>query len=237
MFRLLFLTVFCFALSGITLWWAFSDPSTDNAEFHNQTEAQKVALITEQADLGDREAQFRLGEYLRDGVWLAADKRKAFEMFFKSAKQSYPPAMIAVGRAYENGEGVKRSFSKAAEWYLLAGRSFGSSEGQFLLGQMYLYGRGVPHDYAQAFRWTSMAAKNNHPGAQFLMGAMYESGWGVELDLVQAYLWYSKALPSSELVTAINPRFKPSEALERLTKNMRDHELQKAKAVVAKSGL
>ena len=233
MIRLLFLTVFCLTLSGVTLWWAFDDPSMDNAELHNDTQAQVVARTKAAAEAGDKKAQYALGEYLRDGAWLSANKRKAFEMFFKSAQQSYPPAMIAVGKAYENGEGAKRSFAKAAEWYLLAGRSFNSSEGQFLLGQMYFSGKGLPHDYHEAHRWHAKAARNGHPGAQFLLGAMYESGWGVALDNVKAYYWYHKALQRADEVKAINKRYDPASAIKRLSDKMLAHEPQKAKEVVA----
>jgi len=234
MFRLLFLTFFCLAISGVTLWWAFDDPTTDNAELHNDTQAQIVARTKTAAEAGDRHAQYALGEYLRDGVWLSVNKRKAFQMFFKSAQQSHPPAMVAVGRAYEDGEGVKRSFAKAAEWYLLAGRSFNSPEGQYLLGQMYFSGKGVPHDYDEAHRWHAKAARNGHPGAQYLMGAMYESGWGVTLDNVKAYYWYHKALKQADEVKAIDKRYKPADAIERLTSKMMSHELQKAKEIVAR---
>ncbi len=235
MFRLLFLTITCFIISSVTLWWAFDEPSADNAEFHNETQAQLVARIKAEAETGSREAQFALGEYYRDGAWVPVDKRKAFEMFFKSAQQSYAPAMIAAGKAYENGEGVKRSFAKAAEWYLLAGRSFNSAEGQFLLGQMYFSGKGVPHDYDKAYQWHSKAARNGHPGAQYLMGAMHESGWGVPLDFIKAYYWYHNALKNEVKPQAVNKRYNPIEAIARLNGKMKRHELEKAQELVARS--
>ena len=50
----------------------------------------------------------------------AEDKKRAFNLFLKAAKQGDVHAYVRVGEMYLNGEGVQRDTGKAVEWYRMA---------------------------------------------------------------------------------------------------------------------
>ena len=52
-----------------------------------------------------------------------------------------PKAMTMLGELYANGLGIKRDYTKAAEWYQRAADA-GDREGMFALAMMRLSGRG-----------------------------------------------------------------------------------------------
>ncbi|MGI9569889.1 MAG: tetratricopeptide repeat protein [Desulfobulbia bacterium] len=58
---------------------------------------------------------------------------------------------------YYKGEGVKKDFAKAAEWFREAAEQ-GDAKSQLDLGWMYLDGQGVLKDENEAAKWFKMAA-------------------------------------------------------------------------------
>lgn len=61
---------------------------------------------------------------------LSPDLLKAAELYRKAADQDDVKAQLALGRLYERGRGVTRSFREAASWYLKAAE-LESAEGQY----------------------------------------------------------------------------------------------------------
>ena len=59
---------------------------------------------------------------------------------------------------YFNGTGIKRSYEKAAEWYLKAAEQ-GLARAQYNLGLMYKFGTGVEQSYEKAREWYQKAAE------------------------------------------------------------------------------
>jgi TPR repeat protein len=59
---------------------------------------------------------------------------------------------------YYRGEGVRRDYRQAAEWFLRAANQ-NCVLAQLNLGVLYQRGLGVPLDYAEAYKWFMLAAK------------------------------------------------------------------------------
>lgn len=88
-------------------------------------------------------------------------------------------AYFAIGYSYEYGEGVRKSHTKAVQWYRKAANS-GLAVGQFNLGDMYQDGKGVVQNKTQALKWYLKAAEQGHTVAQYKLGLMYARGEGID---------------------------------------------------------
>ena len=94
---------------------------------------------------------------------------------------------------YENGEGVKKDKTKAAEWYRKSAEQ-GYARAQCNLGYYYQFGKGIlASDDAKAVEWYRKAADQGYACAQYYLGESYKNGWGVEKDKSKALEWYRKA--------------------------------------------
>jgi TPR repeat protein len=105
------------------------------------------------------------------------------------AETGDPAARRALGRAYEDGNGVPQSDEQAVEWYRKAAEQ-GNAAAQNDLGLMYLAGRGVEKNKEEASKWSHKAARQKYPVAMFNLGAAYYNGDGVDTDVVSAYAWF-----------------------------------------------
>lgn len=101
-------------------------------------------------------------------------------------------AEVKLGRMYQNGEGVARSYTYAMAWYQKAAAQ-GNTEAENNIGVIYQYGLGVPRDYAQAMVWYQKAAAQGNSDAENNLGAMYHNSLGVAQDYAQAIGWYQQA--------------------------------------------
>ncbi len=109
------------------------------------------------------------------------------------AKAGDVEAKLAIGEAYELGEGVKPSGAEAAKWYREAALG-GNLDAQFHLAK--LVGKGAPGlkvDKATAIALLSNAAKKGHAPSQNLYGLMLQNGDGLTKDEKAAVEWYRKA--------------------------------------------
>lgn len=105
------------------------------------------------------------------------------------AQSGDPTAQVALGKAYEDGNGVPQSDVQAMKWYRAAA-DLGNSTAQDDVGLMFRFGRGVEHDKGEALKWYRKAAKQEHPNAMFNLGAAYYNGDGIRVDDVAAYAWF-----------------------------------------------
>ena len=97
------------------------------------------------------------------------DHATANLVFDKCIAAGYAGAMIWKGLLYENGNGVPRDDTKAAELFKRAATS--GSDGYATLGKVHyasaLYqGRGVPRDEAEALKWFRAAAAEGSKDAE-----------------------------------------------------------------------
>jgi TPR repeat protein len=146
----------------------------------------------QQAEQGDVEAQFRLGEMYARGRGVKWDDVEAVKWYKLAAEQGDADAQLKLGRMYAAGRGIKQSFAEATKWYRLAAEQ-GDVEAQFRLRKMYVGNRDVEQDYVEAVKWDMLAAEHGGAEAQLRLGQMYAAGRGVEQDYVEAVKWYMLA--------------------------------------------
>ena len=85
-----------------------------------QEESQEVRRDRIEAEQGNAEAQYRLGNRYRYGDGVGINKSKARVWYEKSAYQGHAAAQFGLGRAYANGWGVVNDFDAAHFWYCKA---------------------------------------------------------------------------------------------------------------------
>lgn len=162
--------------------------------------------ITEKAEQGYPEAQFKLGQYYDTDFHepeKKVDRVKAFKWYLKSAEQGYTAAQVVVGVFY-SGEsfadaGVEQDYNKALVWFQKAADQ-GNADAQARLGDLYYNGRRslqgksiIPQDYAKAFEWYSKAAQQGNSRGELGLGMCYEKGHGVKKNIDTAIGWFKKA--------------------------------------------
>ncbi len=91
-----------------------------------------------------------------DAAWRRQDFTTAAQLYRSLAEQGRASAQHALGKMYENGEGVPRNSAEAAKWFRRAAEQ-GHAGAQLFLGGMYSTGEGVPRDYVQAYLWFSLS--------------------------------------------------------------------------------
>ena len=168
------------------------------------TPEEKLAETKKQAEAGDAEAQFNLGEMYAKGDGfnfdasgapiIAKSAAKAVEWWQKAAAQGNADAQFNLARMYGKGEGVPKDIAKALEWIQMAAAQ-GHAEAQYGLGDAYRSGiKGlVPKDAAKAVEWFQKAAAQGNVDTQKELAQMYDKGEGVPKNAVKAAEWYQKA--------------------------------------------
>ncbi len=135
------------------------------------------------AEQGLADAQYHLGGYYYH------NKKEMLKWYNRAAEQNHPGALVALGNAYSEGNGVSKDLKIAAGYYRRAAES-GDPSGQFWYGYANYWGQGVLKNYAEAARYFRLAAEQKHSNAMFLLGICYFNGNGVEKNLETAYYWY-----------------------------------------------
>lgn len=133
--RLLFCAICLALLSPTTTFAQSAEQYLEQAE-EAQSNKERFYLYMKAAELGNAEAQCRIGDCYRVGHGVDKDYNKALIWYKKSADQGYAEAMFMVGYAYSYGQGVQED-DKMAERYLLSAAYKGYSRAYFSLGVLY----------------------------------------------------------------------------------------------------
>jgi TPR repeat protein len=107
----------------------------------------------------------------------------------KRADSGEAAAQLALGKAYESGNGVPQRRDQAALWYRKAAEQ-GNANAQNALGVLYWLGDGVESDKNQAVQWYRKAARQGNANAMFNLGAAYYNGEGVGANSTLAFAWF-----------------------------------------------
>ena len=118
---------------------------------------------------------------------------ETFSPLKTKAESGEVTAQLALGHAYDDGNGVPQNDELAAKWYRKAAEQ-GNPEAQNILGNMYRAGRGVDRNKEEAVSWYRRAAWQNYANAMFNLGTAYYNGDGVGIDDSTAYAWFRLAL-------------------------------------------
>lgn len=130
------------------------------------------------------------------GFATAVDQKVLLLPFAKKmelAKAGDAEAKMAVGEAFELGQGVKASAVDAAKWYREAALA-GNLDAQFRLAKLVNSGaKGLKADKAATLKLLEAAARKGHAPSQNLYGTMLENGDGAPKDLKAAATWFNKS--------------------------------------------
>jgi len=83
-------------------------------------DATAISRLWAQADAGDAESQFQLGDRYRKGLGLKKDLPKAAKLMEAAAMAGHGEAEFSLGEMNEEGEGVLQDYVSAHAWYNLA---------------------------------------------------------------------------------------------------------------------
>jgi len=97
--------------------------------------------------------------------YLKGDFKSAYEEWLPLAELGDAEAQFNLGVLYDEGAGVERNLSIAADWYRKAANQ-GFMDAQTNLGILYYHGLGVDRDLAEAVRWFTMAAEQGDAEAR-----------------------------------------------------------------------
>ena len=111
-----------------------------------------VASLEKDAEAGQAEAQFSLGEMYSEGQGVPQDYARAYRWYRQAAAQGHAEAQHSLGELYALGHGPQQSYAKALEWYVKAAAQ-GHAEAQYSLGELYGEGLGAPQDRGVAKMW------------------------------------------------------------------------------------
>ena len=186
-----------FILLTITSTYATSPEQTNSA----LASPNSIQTIID-ANKGDPNAQFKLGEMYYKGNGTLQDHNEAFKWYKKAAERGHTEAQFNLGEMFFKGHGVSRDCNETLKWFTEAAKK-GHTNAQYMLGEMYYTGNDIPKNYQEASKWFTMSAEGGNATAQRNLAQMYYEGKGVIEDYVVAYKWVLLAGMNGEDVVKI----------------------------------
>lgn len=104
----------------------------EHTEPDQVTLATALAVWQPQAEAGDAEAQFYVGQIYEKGLGTAANPTRAADWYRKAAEQGFRSAQVSLGFLYETGSGIAADEAEALRWYR---RAAGTAEDLVVLAQ------------------------------------------------------------------------------------------------------
>jgi len=137
----------------------------------------------------DAKYHFNLGmQYHTGSDEFDIDKRKAYDLFYKSAELGNADAQYNLGVMHYFGEETPIDKKRALYWYEKSAEK-GNENAQFNLALMYANGEETPIDKKKALYWFEKSAEQGQPMAQLNAGIMYMTADGVKYDEEKAEYW------------------------------------------------
>lgn len=118
--------------------------------------SRAARLLKRSADLGDAEAQWRLGVMVDSGLGVRASLETAVKLFRAAARQGNAKAHVSLGIMYSLGRGVRTDHKLALHHYQTAAR-MGDGHAFNEIGVVHLAGEGVRADAIEATAWFFVA--------------------------------------------------------------------------------
>jgi uncharacterized protein len=153
-----------------------------------------IKYITQAAEQGNVDAQYKLGLIFYQGVGVEQDYKKSFDWTSKAAKQGNSQAESLLGEFYRLGNGVTQDYRRSFEWFLKAAEH-GNANAQYCLFLMYYSGNGIPKNFNIGFDWLLKSAAQGFLQAQSLAGKIYSNGadMGIAQNYKESFKWFTKA--------------------------------------------
>jgi TPR repeat protein len=121
-------------------------------------EANQASFSSElqQAEQGNAESQYNIGNMLTKGVGTNMDPGQALVWYEKAAGQGHIKAAYKLGLAHYEGSGVGKNGRQALKWLSIAADD-GYAPAQYYLGKIHAEGNGVRRNYSKALDWFTRA--------------------------------------------------------------------------------
>lgn len=127
------------------------------------------------AEVGNTQAQLKLGLIYDHGDETVRDPAKALSWYRKAADHGHADAQCILGLKYYKGRHVGVDYIEAAHYFLLAADQ-GNADAQLFLAMMFESGQGVPQNIEAAFSLYKKSSLQGNALAQFSLGMLYEQG-------------------------------------------------------------
>lgn len=150
-----------------------------------------------------------IGSMYYEGKGRVQNNKFAFDFYSKAAEKEDVGGLFHVGVCYYEGCNVKKDYSKAKEYFLLAvNKKFDETlgileknrhlsyvaSGERFIGYMYEQGLGVEQDWKMAHQYYLNAADKGDATAQFNIGSIYYNGnEKYAKDYHEAFKWIEKS--------------------------------------------
>ncbi len=130
-----------------------------------------ISWLEKSANAGDPESQYMLGGFYCDGRGVAPDRKKALELFERSAKQNHEDAALELGIVSGSGEFPDTpQDAEKSEYWLRRAAGFGFQEANYFLGTELANRLNKPKEAITCFK---TAAAKGHLLSTLELGKIY----------------------------------------------------------------
>lgn len=127
-----------------------------------------------QAESGNAEVQYQLGQLYYTGEKLRKNYKAAFEWFRKAAESGHASAQRMIAEMYISGKKIGKDYKKAFYWMLCA-----AMQGDFVayerLADLHVNGKGNIQDREKAIEWFRNTAIPEKTEVQYKLGEIFLS--------------------------------------------------------------
>lgn len=163
-----------------------------------------IRLLQQAVKLGDGEAAGKLAFCYEYGRGLAADEKKALELYKLGAARGNSMSQFKYAEFLILGrpEGEEPNMPEAVKWYQLAAKSK-NPQALFQMGVFYLDGMGpIKKNPEKAAEYFYESAKLGYAQAQYNLACLFAEGRGILKDEAAAMFWYLEAAKNGDAAAA-----------------------------------
>jgi len=153
---------------------------------------EELNELTENADSGDAEALYKLGDLYFYGEEVEESYEKALCFYSEAEKRGHTKATYSIGWLYEHALGVAKSYAVAIEHYT-RGAEQGSIDSMYRLGAIYYDDEesDIKREPKKSLFWFEKAAEAGELRAYSFVGRLYEEEFQ---NFEKARIAYEKGL-------------------------------------------
>lgn len=163
--------------------------SSSNTNINNKS---GFDILLQQANNGDVQAMYSIGEAYLYGEGVMTDKKKAFEWILKAADNGHSHAQATVSLMFAMGEGIDSSDKNAFKYALKSAES-NYPYGLCVLADFYNQGIGTKKNPQEALNCLLKAAQMEYVPAYRALGVAYLIGDSAMVDSEESFKWTKMA--------------------------------------------
>jgi TPR repeat protein len=137
-------------------------------------ETLHIAHLETEADAGDPDAMYMLGNCYAYGNHVPINIRKALDLWMAAALQGHAGAVFRIGMCYALGTCVPHDTETAVQMWRRAAAD-GCTEAMHTLGICHLNGEGVPQSTPEAVKWFLLANARSHAESKEVLSELSQT--------------------------------------------------------------